>query len=53
MTITHDLISGKLHVYRRENSRFWQCSSYLAGRNHRTTTKTDNLERAKAFAEEW
>lgn len=53
MTITHDLIGGKLHVYRRENSRYWQCSSYLAGRNHRATTKTDNLERAKAFAEEW
>jgi integrase len=53
MTITHDLIAGKLHVYRRENSRFWQCSSYLAGRNHRATTKTDNVERAKAFAEEW
>ena len=53
MTITHDLIGGKLHVYRRENSRYWQCSSYLAGRNHRTTTKTDSLERAKAFAEEW
>jgi integrase len=53
MTITHDLIGGKLHVYRRENSRFWQCSSYLAGRNHRATTQTDNVERAKAFAEEW
>lgn len=53
MTITHELIAGKLHVYRRENSRFWQCSSYLAGRNHRATTKTDNLDRAKAFAEEW
>ena len=53
MTITHDLIGGKLHVYRRENSRFWQCSSFLAGRNHRATTKTDNLERAKALAEEW
>lgn len=53
MTITHSIIDGKLHVYRRENSRFWQCSSYLAGRNHRSTTKTDSLERAKIVAEEW
>jgi len=53
MTITHTLIDGKLHVYRRENSRFWQCSSYLAGRNHRNSTKTDSLERAKIVAEEW
>ncbi len=53
MTITHALIDGKLHVYKRENSRFWQCSSYLAGRNHRNSTKTDSLERAKVVAEEW
>src|SRR5580704_13323367 len=53
MTITHSIIDGKLHVYKRENSRFWQCSSYLAGRNHRNSTKTDNLERAKIVAEEW
>jgi integrase len=53
MTITHTIIDGKLHVYRRENSRFWQCSSFLAGRNHRSTTKTDSLERAKIVAEEW
>jgi hypothetical protein len=53
MATTHDLIDGKLHVYRRENSRHWQCSSYLAGRNHRATTRTDNLDRAKAVAEEW
>ena len=30
---THDLMGGKLHVYKRENSRFWQCSTYLAGKN--------------------
>jgi integrase len=53
MAITHDLIGGKLHVYKREHSGHWQCSSYLGGRNHRTTTKTDSLERAKAFAEDW
>lgn len=49
----HTLMDGKLHVYRRENSRFWQCSTYLGGRNHRETTKEDNLVLAKEFATDW
>ena len=53
MTIDHALIGGKLHVYKRDNSRYWQCSTYLAGRNHRATTKENDLERAKGRAEEW
>lgn len=53
MTTDHALIGGKLHVYKRENSRFWQCSTYLAGRNFRATTKEKDLDRAKDRAEEW
>lgn len=49
----HSLIGGKLHVYRRENSGQWQCSTYLAGKNHRVSTKTDSLAQAKEFAEDW
>lgn len=49
----HTLMDGKLHVYRRENSRYWQCSTYLGGRNHRETTKEDNLVLAKEFATDW
>jgi integrase len=51
--ITHELMGGKLHVYRRENSSFWQCSTFLKGRNHRRTTKEDSLEHAKQIAEDW
>ena len=43
---THDLMGGKLHVYKRDNSRYWQCSTYLAGKNWRMTTKTDSLDTA-------
>jgi len=50
---THDLMGGKLHVYKRENSRHWQCSTYLNGRNRRVSTKEDSLEHAKDFAEDW
>ena len=50
---THDLMGGELHVYKRENSNHWQCSTFMGGRNHRVTTKTDSLEEAKDFAEDW
>ncbi len=43
----------KVHVYRRDRSRFWQCSTCLDGINLRETTKEANLAAAQAFAEEW
>jgi integrase len=49
----HRLMGGKLHVYRRENSSHWQCSTYLAGKNWRVSTKEDSLAHAKDFAEDW
>ncbi|MCC5982618.1 MAG: phage integrase SAM-like domain-containing protein [Oceanicaulis sp.] len=49
----HEIMGGKVHVYRRENSRNWQCSTYLHGRNWRVSTKEDSLSRAKEFAEDW
>lgn len=49
----HDLLGGKLHVYKRPNSRFWQCSAYEGGKNRRASTKEENLVKAKEFAEDW
>ncbi|WP_354087537.1 site-specific integrase [Brevundimonas faecalis] len=46
-------MDGKLHVYRRENSRFWQCATYLNGRNHRRSTKETNIAYAREFARDW
>jgi integrase len=46
-------MGGRLHVYKRENSQHWQCSTYLAGKNHRVSTKEGSLEHAKDFAEDW
>jgi integrase len=51
--LSHDLMGGKLHVYKREESPYWQCSTYLAGKNWRMTTKTDSLAHAKEIAEDW
>jgi integrase len=53
MAEQHELMGGKLYVYRRENSRYWQCSTYLAGKNWRISTKEDSLSHAKDFAEDW
>ncbi|UTP40894.1 site-specific integrase [Phenylobacterium sp. LH3H17] len=47
------LVDGKVHVYRRANSRFWQCATYLSGYNHRVSTKHENLHLAQAFARDW
>jgi hypothetical protein len=32
-------MGGNVHAYRRENSRYWQCSAYLVGKNRRVSTK--------------
>ena len=53
LVVKHELMGGKLHVYRRENSALWQCATYLAGKNHRVSTKTDSLSHAKDFAHDW
>ena len=53
MTEHHTVLGGKVHVYKRPNSSRWQCSTYLGGKNRRTTTKEDSLSRAKEIAEDW
>jgi hypothetical protein len=52
-TISHKLMGGKLNVYRRENSRFWQCATFMKGRNFRVSTKEESLDQAKQMAEDW
>lgn len=50
---SHTIMDGKVHVYRRERSRNWQCATYLGGRNHRQTTRQSNLAVAIEFARDW
>lgn len=49
----HTLMHGRLRLHRRENSGFWQCSTYLGGRNHRQSTHEESLVLAKEFARDW
>ena len=53
MAEQYDILGGKVHVYKRPNSSHWQCSSYFAGKNRRTSTKEDSLSKAKEIAEDW
>ncbi len=41
------ILGGKVHIYRRPNSSSWQCASFLAGKNRRTTTKEDSLSKQR------
>ena len=49
---THTLMDGKVHLYKRDRSSYWQCSTYMDGRNHRVSTKEESLPIAKEFAKE-
>ncbi|MEP7352070.1 MAG: hypothetical protein ABI824_02445 [Acidobacteriota bacterium] len=49
----HELMGGRLHVYKRDKSRYWQCSTFLGGHNRRMSTKEEGLAQAKDFAEDW
>jgi integrase len=49
----YTILGGKVHVYQRPNSGCWQCSTYLAGKNRRRSTKEDSLSKAKEIAEDW
>jgi integrase len=49
----YTILGGKVHVYKRPGSNSWQCSTYLAGKNRRISTKADRLSQAKEIAEDW
>ena len=53
MAEQYTILGGKVHIYKRPNSSYWQCSSYLAGKNRRTSTKEESLSKAKEVAEDW
>ncbi len=53
MVARHEILSGRVQLYQRANSPFWQCSASVGGQQLRTSTKTDSLSQAKDFAEDW
>ncbi len=53
MSDWQSILDGKVNLYKRAGSPLWQCSTYLAGKERRKSTKEENLIRAEAFAENW
>src|ERR1051326_784305 len=53
MSEQHTILGGKVYIYKRPDSTFWQCSSYFAGKNRRISTKEESLAKAKEVAEDW
>lgn len=53
MPESHVIMDGKVHVYRRDRSRFWQCAVFLSGRSHRQSTRQENVALAIEFARDW
>ena len=49
----HEILGGLVQLYKRENSKLWQCSATVGGRQYRTSTKEEELPQAKQFAEDW
>ena len=49
----YDLLDGRLYVFKRPRSRFWQCGTFLHGKKHRESTKQESFGHAKEFAEQW
>ncbi len=53
MSTGHTILGGKVHLYMRDRSSYWQASTYLKGKNRRMSTKESSLRQAKEVAEDW
>jgi integrase len=45
----HEMLGGKVQLYRRTTEGNWWCSASVAGKQRRATTKQDSLSLAKEF----
>ena len=50
---SHEVLGGKVNLYRREQSSLWQCSASIDGRQYRASTKEESLALAKEYATDW
>ena len=50
---THQILNGKVQLYRRGDSRIWQCAASVGGKQRRATTRRDSVALASEFAEDW
>lgn len=50
---TIDLMAGKLQIYQRGSSRFWQARTSVGGKQLQFSTKQERLDQATKVAEDW
>jgi len=50
---TIDLLGGKLQLYQRGNSRFWQARASVGLKQRQFSTKHESFEQASKIAEDW
>ena len=50
---TVELLGGKVQIYQRGNSRFWQARASVGGRQRQFSTKQEGQELAAKAAESW
>jgi integrase len=49
----HEILGGKVQLFLRPKSPFWQCEASIDGVQLRKSTKTDSLSQARDVAEDW
>jgi integrase len=52
MSARHEILGGKVQLYRRDGS-VWHCSTSIGGKQFRATTKKEELSQAEDAAEDW
>jgi len=50
---SHTILGGSVHIYKRDNSRFWQCATYLDKKIDVPAPRKRAFPRAKEVAEDW
>lgn len=53
MAARHEILGGKVQVYKRPGGRYWQCSCSMGGKQHRASTQKESLQEAEDAAEDW
>lgn len=53
MASRHEILGGKVQLYKRPDGPYWQCSTSIGGKQYRATTKKEGIREAEDAAEEW
>lgn len=53
MTTTHFMFDKRVQVFKRPDSRIWQCATRIGDNRYRASTGEEDLDAAKDVAEEW